>query len=204
MRILLADDHELVRETIAAFLENEDGFTVIQSKDLTDVERAIVSHDTFDLVLLDYEMPGMNGLDGMHKILERVKPKPVALISGSADKVIAQQALDQGAAGFLPKTMAAASLVNAVKFMVMGEKYAPVDFMTKEDVVQRHPLQDVLSEREMQVLDGLTRGLSNKEIAREVDLQEVTIKLHVKTLCRKLEAKNRTHAAMLAKEAGLF
>ena len=204
MRILLADDHELVRETIAAFLENEDGFTVVQSKDLTEVERAIGSHDAFDLILLDYEMPGMNGLDGMHKIIERVNPKPVALISGSADKVIAQHALDQGAAGFLPKTMAAASLVNAVKFMTMGEKYAPVDFMTKEDEVQRHPLQDVLSEREMQVLDGLTRGLSDKEIAREVDLQEVTIKLHVKTLCRKLEAKNRTHAAMIAKEAGLF
>ena len=76
--------------------------------------------------------------------------------------------------------------------------------MTKETETEKHPLQDVLSAREMQVLSGLVRGLANKEIAREIKLQEVTIKLHVKTLCRKLEAKNRTHAAIIAKEAGLF
>ncbi|MEL7173076.1 MAG: LuxR C-terminal-related transcriptional regulator, partial [Pseudomonadota bacterium] len=67
-----------------------------------------------------------------------------------------------------------------------------------------HPLAASMSERERQVLSGLCRGLSNKEIARELDLQEVTIKLHVKTLCRKLDARNRTQAAMIAKDAGLF
>jgi two-component system nitrate/nitrite response regulator NarL len=204
MRILLADDHELVRETIAAFLENEDGFKVVQAGDLPSVEAALRTHDPFDLVLLDYEMPGMNGLDGLQKIIDLVRRKPVALISGAANKAIAATALNMGAAGFLPKTMAAASLVNAVKFMAMGEKYAPVDFMTKEDEERHHPLMDVLTERELEVLSCLTRGLANKEIAREIGLQEVTIKLHVKTLCRKLKAKNRTQAAMIAKEAGLF
>ncbi len=204
VRILLADDHELVRETIAAFIENEDGFTVVQSSDLSDVEKALVAHDPFDLVLLDYEMPGMNGLNGLQKIMDAVRPRPVALISGSASKSIAEEALEMGAAGFLPKTVAAKSLVNAIRFMAMGEKYAPIDFMTQEEEETAHPLKDLLTERELQVLSGLTRGLANKEIAREIDLQEVTIKLHVKTLCRKLEAKNRTHAAMIAKEAGLF
>lgn len=204
MRILLADDHELVRETIAAFLEKEDGFKVVQSSDLDGVRGAIKNHDPFDLYLLDFEMPGMNGLDGLDDVIALVAPKPVALISGTADKKVAQEALDRGAAGFLPKTMAAGSLVNAVRFMSMGEKYAPVDFMTKEIETEKHPLQDVLSAREMQVLSGLVRGLANKEIAREIDLQEVTIKLHVKTLCRKLDAKNRTQAAIIAKEAGLF
>jgi DNA-binding NarL/FixJ family response regulator len=60
-----------------------------------------------------------------------------------------------------------------------------------------------LSKRELDVLGGLTKGFSNKEIALQLDLQEVTVKLHVKTLCRKLDARNRTHAAMIAKEAGL-
>ena len=204
LKILLADDHELVRETIAAFLETEDGFRVTQASDMEGVEKAIQTHDPFDLVLLDFEMPGMNGLKGLQKAMDLVRRKPVALISGAANKAIAEEALELGAAGFLPKTMAATSLVNAVKFMAMGEKYAPVDFMTKEEETKKHPFQDLLSEREMQVLSGLVRGLANKEIAREVDLQEVTIKLHVKTLCRKLDAKNRTQAAIIAKEAGLF
>ena len=204
MRILLADDHELVRDTIAAFLESDGSFHVVQSADLAGVEKALIANDPFDLVLLDYEMPGMNGLDGLDKILEAARPRPVALISGSADKEIAEQALERGAAGFLPKTIAAKSLVNAIKFMAMGEKYAPIDFMTQETKEVKHPLKDLLTAREIQVLSCLTRGLANKEIAREIELQEVTIKLHVKTLCRKLEAKNRTHAAMIAKEAGLF
>ncbi len=162
------------------------------------------THEPFDLILLDYEMPGMNGLEGLEIIMEAAARKPVALISGTANKMIAEQALELGAAGFLPKSMAASSLVNAVKFMAMGEKYAPLDFMTGEDEASDHPLRKQLSEREIQVLSGLCRGLANKEIAREIELQEVTVKLHVKTLCRKLDAKNRTHAAMIAKDAGLF
>ncbi|KAB7610154.1 response regulator transcription factor [Amylibacter sp. SFDW26] len=204
MRILLADDHDLVRETLSAFLEKEDGFTVAQANDITQTKRSIETHEPFDLVLLDYEMPGMNGLDGLKNIMELAGRKPVAIISGTANKNIAEKALELGAAGFLPKSMAASSLVNAVKFMAMGEKYAPLDFMTSEDESSDHPLKKQLSDRELQVLSGLCRGLANKEIAREVELQEVTVKLHVKTLCRKLDAKNRTHAAMIAKDAGLF
>lgn len=204
MRILIADDHELVRDTIAAFLESDGSFKVVQCADLMGVEKALVAHDPFDLVLLDYEMPGMNGLEGLDKILEATRPRPVALISGSANKAIAEEALERGAGGFLPKTMAAKSLVNAIKFMAMGEKFAPIDFMTQDTEEKTHPLKDLLTARELEVLSYLTMGLANKEIAREIDLQEVTIKLHVKTLCRKLDAKNRTHAAMIAKEAGLF
>ena len=204
MKILIADDHDLVRETISAFLERENDFEVTAA-DSYDAAAAIIGeHGPFDLVLLDYEMPGMNGLNSLSAAIELNDGKPVGLLSGVADKSIAEQALGLGAAGFLPKTMASKSLVNAVRFMAAGEKYAPVDFMTQAESTNRHPLQDKLSEREMAVLSGLTRGLSNKEIAREIDLQEVTIKLHVKTLCRKLEARNRTHAAMIAKDAGLF
>lgn len=204
MKILLADDHDLVRETLSAYLEKEDGFTVAQANDLAQTKRAMETHETFDLILLDYEMPGMNGLDGLLSIMKTAGRKPVALISGTANKSIAEKALELGAAGFLPKSMAASSLINAVKFMAMGEKYAPLDFMTSEDEVSDHPLRQQLSERELQVLSGLCQGLANKEIAREIDLKEVTVKLHVKTLCRKLDAKNRTHAAMISKDAGLF
>lgn len=144
MRILLADDHELVRETIAAFLEQDETLHVVQASDLPSVEKALIAHEPFDLVLLDYEMPGMNGLEGLGKVMESTRPRPVALISGSANRDIAEEALERGAAGFLPKTMAAKSLVNAIKFMAMGEKYAPIDFMTQDSAEVEHPLKKYL------------------------------------------------------------
>jgi len=107
-----------------------------------------------------------------------------------------------GAMGFLPKTMPAKSLVNAIRFMAMGEVYAPAGFMSGKEDAEETDFEKALSERERQVLRGLLGAKSNKEIARELELQEVTIKLHVKTLCRKLDAKNRTDAAMIARDAG--
>jgi len=201
VRILLADDHELVRDTIEAFLTQQPDLEVVAVNDLHQAMDKV--EEGFDLVLLDYSMPGMDGLNGLDRMKEATTAH-VAILSGSADRNVAQQALDQGAIGFVPKTLGAKSLVNAIRFMAEGEVYAPVKFMTEVDEEEPHELAKVLTAREMQVVDGLCRGLSNKEIAREIDLQEVTVKLHVKTACRKLGAKNRTQAALAAKEAGLF
>lgn len=204
MKILIADDHDLVRETLAAFLGREKDLEIDLAEDLPDAIDKINANHRYHLVLLDYSMPGMNGLEGLAKAKEANDPWPVALMSGIANKAVAQQALDAGAIGFLPKTMAANSMINAIRFMSAGETFVPVKFMTAEEPEETNELARGLSPRELEVLGGLCQGLANKEIARELDLQEVTIKLHVKTLCRKLDAKNRTHAAMIAKEAGLF
>ncbi len=204
MRLLLADDHDLVLETLGTFLATQDNFVVETCGSLGAACEKIKKERFYDLVLLDYSMPGMNGLEGLTTAISASDGRPVAIMSGTANKVIAQEAVDQGAVGFLPKTMSAKSLVNAIKFMAMGETYVTLDFMNAEDEAPEHPMAKKLSERELQVLEGLCKGHSNKEIARELDLQEVTIKLHVKTLCRKLSARNRTQAAMIAKEAGLF
>jgi DNA-binding NarL/FixJ family response regulator len=201
MRLLIADDHELVRDTIVAFLDMQPDLEVVAVSDLPAALDRV--GEGFDLVLLDWDMPGMDGLEGFARMQEATEA-PVAILSGSADRAVAQQALDRGAMGFVPKTVGAKSLVNAIRFMAAGEVYAPVKFMTEEPEDEPHELAKVLTAREMQVLDGLCRGLSNKEIAREIDLQEVTVKLHVKTACRKLGARNRTQAALTAKQAGLF
>jgi len=204
MRILLADDHDMVRETISAYLCSEGGAKVTLATDLPEAVERISGEGPFDLVLLDYNMPGMMGLEGLAKALQANGGKGVAILSGSAPARTAQEALDADAIGFIPKTMGAQSLLNAVRFMSAGEIYVPVDLMREDAAGTAHPLAEKLSPRELEVLDGLCRGQSNKEIARDLGLQEVTIKLHVRTLCRKLNAKNRTQAALTAKEAGLF
>ncbi|MGP6085891.1 response regulator [Antarctobacter jejuensis] len=204
MRILIADDHDLLRDTLVAFLGATDGFEIGTAASYTEACERIRADDAYDLVLLDYKMPGMNGLDSLREALDMNGGQRVALISGEATREIAEQALDMGAAGFVPKTLPAKSLVNAVRFMAMGEKYAPIDFMTAAEEEQNHPLAKRLTPREMDVLKGLSEGKSNKEIARDLGLTEPTIKLHMKTLYRKLDVNNRTQAALAAREAGLF
>ena len=204
MKLILADDHALVRDTLAAFIAAVDpAFEVIPASTVDDVLAALAAAGKVDLVLLDYRMPGMNGLHGLATVKARVPDTPVAIMSGQVSRAFAEEVLEAGAAGFLPKTMHAKSMVNAIRFMAMGERYVPVDIAEGALEPAASALAASLTERERQVLDGLCRGLANKEIARELDLQEVTVKLHVKTLCRKLDARNRTQAAMIAKEAGL-
>lgn len=204
MRILIADDHELLRDALAAFMKNEDGIEMHAAADFHQACELINGDWTYDLVLLDYNMPGMDGLEGIEKVQALNGVHRVALMSGEANRDIAEEAMRRGAVGFIPKTLPAKSLVNAIKFMAMGENYAPLDFMTAEDPIVSHPLLDQLTKREGQVLKGLTEGKSNKEIARDLDLSEPTIKLHVKTLYRKLDVSNRTQAALVARDAGVF
>ena len=199
MRVLLADDHQLVRDVIAMFLRAEGFGDVVTVNSLDQALFAVRDQERFDVILLDYNMPGMNGLAGLSKMIEMGCGSPVALLSGEASSKVVVEAIDAGAAGFVPKSLGARAMVSALHLIVLGEVFVPhgISWSPRSKVTQG------LSDRELEVLAGLCAGKPNKEIARDLGLQEVTVKLHVKTLCRKLEARNRTHAAMIGKELGL-
>lgn len=199
MRILIADDHDLVREAIAAFLVSEGQAEVATAGSLSEALEIAVADGPFDLALLDYNMPGMNGLEGLERMRKVKDGLPVAILSGTTTRALAEEAIAAGAAGFVPKTLTPKSMITAAQFMAAGEVYAPFNFMQHKG----QSAATMLSSREIEVLQGICRGQSNKEIALDYDLHEATVKLHAKTLCRKLGAKNRTHAAMIARDRNL-
>lgn len=200
MKILIADDHDLVRETIAAFLLAEGASVADTVATLPDALMALASDD-YDLALLDHDMPSMNGMVGLQQAVTQSYGAHVALMSGSTSRELAEAAVEAGAIGFVPKKMASRAMVAAVRLMAKGETFAPIGLL-QSDVAPGAPLA-MLTRREVSVLRGVCDGKSNKEIARDLALQEVTVKLHVKTLSRKLGARNRTHAAMIARNGGL-
>lgn len=196
MRILVADDHDLLRETVAAFLLAEGIETVASLATLEEVREAVAAQ-RFDVALIDAQLPGLAGLADLGRLAAAAPGMAVALMSGSTSRDLAEAALEAGAQGFVPKKMPARAMVAAVRLMARGERFLPMALLTPGGGAA------LLTGRELTVLRGICAGKSNKEIARDLALQEVTVKLHVKTLSRKLGARNRTHAAMIATTGGM-
>ncbi|ANB40031.1 DNA-binding response regulator [Rhodovulum sulfidophilum] len=199
MKVLVADDHELLRDTLELYFQQSDGVDADFVGDYPSALEKMQGETEYDLVLLDYSMRGMNGLEGLKAALDVAGSNRVALMSGIAPRDVAAEALNLGAAGFVPKTLSAKSLLSAVRFMAEGERYAPIDFLMGEDQTSlANPLAEKLLSREVQVLRRLRAGMSNKEIARELGVTEPTVKLYLKSLFRKINVNNRTQAALFA------
>lgn len=194
MRILLADDHVLMRELLAQFIEAHFDARVVTAMSLAEAQSIMEMSEKFDLVLLEWRLPGMDGVASIEEIMRVSRNSPLAILSGSALQDTARMAIKAGAVGFLPKSMSVTSLIPALRLMIGGGVFLPYEWM------QRSPtgVAADLTTRELEVLNGISHGHTNKKIARDFGLKEVTIKLHVKTMCRKLNAKNRAHAAAIA------
>lgn len=200
--ILLADDHQLVRDTIAAYLTSSGGFTVETAEDLEGAFEVLDRPTPIDLAIIDYQMPGMRGLAGFAEVLSRYPDLKVSIISGVAEPSVAEEAINLGAKGYFPKSIPVKSMVNGVHRVLEGEivkDLIPDD--TESDLWLSVKERFGLTSRETEILEMLAVGHSNKLIASELQLKEVTVKFHVSNIMSKLGVTNRTQAALVAKKA---
>ena len=203
LRVLIVDDHEMILEMFAMYLEGSAGMKVATARNLDEGMDRIADSGPFDVVLLDLNMPGMNGVAGLRRAIKANAGKPVAIITGNPSPRMLDEIMNTGASGIVLKTTAVRSLANAIRFMHSGEHYLPLDLMREKQTATRTVRHGQLSDKEMTVLSFLSEGKQNKEIANDLQLAEPTVKMHVTSICRKLGAQNRTQAVVMARDLGL-
>ncbi len=207
-KILIADDHPLFREAIHNVIT--DGFPdshVMETCDLDSALKITQEHDDIDLVLLDLNMPGMHGLNGLITLRNEAPTIPVVIVSAEEDKQIVLQAITCGAVGFITKSSPRAQMTEAIEQILNGNVYLPSDIIrSSKPAPRRHheepgippELLQALTRKQLLVLERMTKGESNKQIAYNLDIAETTVKAHVSAILRKLGVHNRVQAILSA------
>jgi DNA-binding NarL/FixJ family response regulator len=214
MKILVVDDHVLIREALGVVLRELKGDTVvvIEASDSHQAVRQIEDHPDLELVLLDLGLPDRDGFDLLAEISERHPTVSVVVHSAHQDPVTVMRALDLGVLGFIPKSARREVLLGAFGLIFSGGVYIPPEILDRprsaspQTISPTAPVSAAdlgLTERQMQVLTLMMQGKSNKAICRALDLAEPTVKIHVSAVLKALKAANRTEAAMAAAALGL-
>lgn len=213
MVVLIADDHALFRYGISLALESlYKDVTILQASSAEEAHRMAHGTANLDLILLDLMMPGLNGIAELKKYIDTLPKVPVVVVSGSRQRSTIRAAIEAGARGYILKSSNGEILKHVLPLVLSGELYVPAQAVAAEEMAgggdyEASPLEESndfnpdfksLTPRETQVLKLLTLGYSNKEIARSLGMLEGTVKVHVKSIMKKLGVNNRTQAAIAA------
>jgi DNA-binding NarL/FixJ family response regulator len=210
MRILVADDHALLTDTLAMQANGlAPDLTIETVADLPSV-LAHAEGEQLALIVLDLYMPGMNGLGGLAALRRKFPKVPVALMSGEISSTTMETARAAGAVGFIPKTIRLKDMLAAIRAMASGEQFFPPADGARPLVAggdETSPggrgVFSSLTKRELQVLHELCKGASNIEIGKALSLEPVTVGLYLRTIYRKLDVQSRVQAVKLSLESGL-
>ena len=201
VKVLIVDDHRLILEVLQHTLGLEEGLNVDVATSCDEAIEKIEKSGRFDVILLEYSLPGVIGLDVLRNLNQR-NAGNVVLFSDAVGWAVIKNAVDQGASGYIPKNTSIKTLMHAIRFIAGGEIYLPYDYILR--IANDFGDEKGLKSREKYILAFLCKGLQNKEIAREVGVSEVIVKMDVKSICRKLGVRNRTEAVIEARKRGLF
>lgn len=214
MQFLIVDDHSIVTMALGMLLKDYDGeqnsvYTANTKEEA--LELANTYGDTADLMILDLSMPGVEGTSLMEEIVAAHPTLKILVMSGLQDQHSIVKVLQMGAAGFIPKSLDAALLTAAIRFVLNGGVYIPVKLLAQAQrtglLTAKEPkLSDTanvhLTERQKEVLMLLAKGAPIKRICKELDLSEGTVKTHVTAIYRAFGATNRTEALIEARRHG--
>jgi DNA-binding NarL/FixJ family response regulator len=204
MKIILADDHALFREGLRhLLLRLDDNVTVLEAECHNAALKLLADNPDADLALIDLHMPGRIGLTGLVEVLEHAQTVPVVVMSGSEDLQEIHRVIQSGAMGYIPKQEHAEVMLCALHLVLSGGVYVPPLLMT-HSTEDGHTHHTKLTPKQIEVLNHLGKGYSNKEIGKLMNLTEATVKCHTSAIFRELEVGSRTQAVSIAKQRGLI
>jgi DNA-binding NarL/FixJ family response regulator len=199
LNVLIADDHRLMLEAIRGILADDEDITIVAEADSGTQVLPLIERTKPDLVLLDLNMPGMDGLVCLDRIRERYPSLKVVILSAFTDADRIEAAFRKGANAYVLKTIDPLDLPSALRQAAASTVFHAVGQDARTDRAKDAGLTD----RELTMLKALARGLSNHSISRELWVTEQTVKFHLTNVYRKLGVANRTEAARYAFEHGL-
>ncbi|HNQ04723.1 MAG TPA: response regulator transcription factor [Thiobacillaceae bacterium] len=211
MRILLADDHPLFREGLKPVLAKLDAeVELVEAMDyptaFATMHRMRHLHGGVDLALLDLYMPGMDGVEGILRFRAAFPDIPVVVLSAAEQVMDIQKLLAAGALGYITKASPSDVILSALRLVLAGGVFIPPSLLDRPGVpvgLSTHVRNSALTSRQIEVLGELAKGLSNKQIAKTLEVTEGTVKIHLAAIFRSLQVNNRTEAVLVAQKMGL-
>lgn len=208
MKLLIVDDHAILREGLLALLQQFDqSADVLQASGTAEGLRLAEAHPDLDVIFLDLNMPEQGGMEVIPIFAKRCPQSSVIVLSSSEDPNDVRLALRSGAVGYVPKSASPKNILSALRLVLAGEIYVPPLMLDVEptDGLGRvaSDAGERLTDRQTEVLRQLCRGLSNKDISRVLELSEKTTKSHITAIFKALGVVNRTQAAAAARRAGI-
>jgi DNA-binding NarL/FixJ family response regulator len=201
IRVLVADDHPVVRTGLSAVIVEQGDLELVAEAENGERAVALFREHQPDVVLMDLRMPVMDGVEAIRTITaEFPGARILALTTYEGDADI-RRALEAGARGYLLKDMLLTEVISAVRAVRRGERVIPTAVATR---LAEFPERSELSEREIEVIQLVARGLSNKEVARAIGRTDETVKIHLKNIFAKLDVADRTEAVTVALTRGLI
>lgn len=206
LKILIADDHELFLDGLRMVLTDLDEEVSIETvHNHKELQEKADGKTPYDLILTDLAMPGMNWHESLRLVKEHYPETPIVVLSAVSDPENVMQAIDIGASGFIPKTSSSKIILSALYLVLSGGLYLPSELLNiaeKAEIVPEN--KGPLTPRQLDVLRLMGQSKPNKIIARELNLSEGTVKLHVTAILKALNVTNRTGAVIAGKEMGLI